>query len=66
MSLTQNCLNVFKKERLKMAKDKTLGLTNLITWSNVKLGGQIPQLNMPYGWSCRQDAPCFKECYCTH
>ena len=39
---------------------------NLITFSNIKLGGKIPQLNMPYGTSCRTDAPCFKDCYCTH
>ena len=45
---------------------KNYGLTNLITFSNIKLGGKIPQLNMPYGVSCRKDAPCFKECYCTH
>lgn len=49
-----------------MGKVEKLCLTNLITWSNIKLGGQIPQLNMPYRASCRQDAPCFKECYCTH
>ncbi len=49
-----------------MSKHQTLGLTNLITWNNIKLGGNIPQLNMPYELSCRQDAPCFKECYCTH
>ena len=42
-----------------------LCLTKLITFSNIKLGGNIPQLNMPYGVSCRKDAPCFKECYCT-
>ena len=46
-------------------KPKTLGLTNLITWNNIKLGGNIPQLNMPYAVTCRNDAPCFKECYCT-
>lgn len=48
-----------------MPEHKTLGLTNLITWSNIKLGGRIPQLNMPYGITCRKDAPCFKDCYCT-
>jgi len=36
----------------------------LLTMSNIKLGGKIPQLNMPYVTSCRQDAPCFKDCYC--
>lgn len=48
-----------------MGKAEKLCLTNLITWSNIKLGGQIPQLNMPMGLSCRKDAPCLKECYCT-
>lgn len=37
---------------------------NLITTVNVKLGGSIAQLNMPYRYSCRGDAPCFPECYC--
>lgn len=32
--------------------------------TNVKLGGAIPQLNMPYIVSCRKDAPCYKDCYC--
>ena len=40
--------------------------TNLLTFANTKLGGKIPQLNMPYAITCRPDAPCFKECYCTH
>ena len=39
---------------------------NLITTVNTKLGGSIAQLNMPYGASCRKDAPCYKECYCNH
>ena len=47
-------------------KEKKLLLTNILTFSNIKLGGRIPQLNMPYAISCRPDAPCFKECYCTH
>jgi len=47
-------------------KRETLQLTNLLTFANIKLGGKIPQLNMPYGITCRSDAPCFKECYCTH
>ncbi len=38
----------------------------LITTVNTKLGGNIAQLNMPYGKSCRKDAPCSKECYCSH
>ena len=50
-----------------MSEHKKLELTNLITWSNIKLGGKIPQLNMPMGASCRNDAPCFLDgtCYCT-
>lgn len=48
------------------SKTKKLNLTNLVTFSNIKLGGNIPQLNMPYMTSCRDDAPCKKECYCTH
>ena len=47
-------------------KTKNKCLTNLVTFSNIKLGGKIPQLNMPYLTSCRDDAPCKKECYCTH
>lgn len=39
---------------------------NLITTVNTKLGGSIAQLNMPYIYSCRTDAPCFKDCYCSH
>lgn len=38
----------------------------IITTSNTKLGGSIAQVNMPYLLSCRPDAPCSKECYCTH
>lgn len=38
---------------------------NLITTVNAKLGGSIAQLNMPQGISCRPDAPCSKECYCS-
>ena len=49
-----------------MSKHKKLWLTNLITFSNIKLGGNIAQLNMPYAKTCRNDAPCFKDCYCTH
>ena len=37
----------------------------LITTINSKLGGNIAQLNMPQGISCRSDAPCLKECYCN-
>ena len=39
---------------------------NIITTKNSKLGGQIAQVNMPYGLSCREDAPCFPICYCNH
>ena len=49
-----------------MGKTEKLGLTKILTFSNIKLGGKIPQLNMPYGITCRSDAPCFKDCYCTH
>ena len=35
------------KENKAMHKTKKLGLTNLVTFSNIKLGGNIPQLNMP-------------------
>ena len=38
----------------------------IITDSNIKLGGNIAQVNMPYALSCRKDAPCFDDCYCTH
>ena len=49
-----------------MSKGEKLRLTNLLTFANIKLGGNIPQLNMPYAITCRPDAPCFRECYCTH
>lgn len=39
---------------------------NLITTTNVKLGGSIGQLNMPYIVSCRKHAPCSEDCYCSH
>ena len=38
---------------------------NIITTQNTKLGGRIAQVNMPYLVSCREDAPCKKECYCN-
>ena len=41
-------------------------MKDILTFQNLKLGGKIPQLNMPYLTSCRDDAPCKKECYCTH
>lgn len=41
-------------------------IKNIITTTNSKLGGMIAQVNMPYALSCRPDAPCFKECYCSH
>ena len=47
-------------------KKTTESIKNLVTFVNKKLGGQIGQLNMPYALSCRPDAPCYKECYCTH
>lgn len=47
-----------------MSKTEKLCFTNLLTFANMKLGGNIPQLNMPYVTSCREDAPCFKDCYC--
>lgn len=37
----------------------------IITTTNTKLGGNIAQVNMPYIISCREDAPCKKECYCA-
>lgn len=35
----------------------------IVTFSNSKLGGTIPQINLPAGITCRPDAPCFKGCY---
>lgn len=35
----------------------------VVTFSNSKLGGVIPQINLPAGITCRPDAPCFKGCY---
>ena len=35
----------------------------IITTNNSKLGGQIAQVNMPVGITCREDAPCFNGCY---
>lgn len=34
-----------------------------ITLSNKKLGGFIPQLNMPVGLTCDYGVPCSKSCY---
>ena len=30
---------------------------------NTKLGSQIPNINLPAGCTCREDAPCAKLCY---
>ena len=49
-----------------MQSERKKILTNILTFSNIKLGGRIPQLNLPYMTSCREDAPCKKDCYCTH
>ena len=35
----------------------------IVTFSNSKLGGAIPSINLPAGVTCRPDAPCFKDCY---
>ena len=35
----------------------------IVTFTNSKLGGVIPQINLPAGITCRPDAPCFKGCY---
>lgn len=35
----------------------------ILTFHNTKLGGTIPQLNMPVGVSCRKNAPCAGICY---
>ena len=35
----------------------------VVTFTNSKLGGVIPQINLPAGITCRPDAPCFKGCY---
>lgn len=35
----------------------------VVTFSNSKLGGAIPQINLPAGITCRCDAPCLKGCY---
>lgn len=61
MRTTEYGTNVDKNKKESKMKE-----TNLITLSNVKLGGNIPQLNMPYAITCRPDAPCFKQCYCNH
>lgn len=37
----------------------------IITTTNSKLGGKIAQVNMPYGITCREDAPCKSGCYCA-
>ena len=34
-----------------------------ISITNSKLGGKIPQLNLPPIITCREDAPCKKLCY---
>ena len=35
----------------------------VVSFSNSKLGGAIPSINLPAGVTCRPDAPCFKDCY---
>lgn len=40
-------------------------IQRLTTLNNKKLGGTIPQLNMPYLATCRPDAPCRALCYCN-
>lgn len=34
-----------------------------ISLNNTKLGAAIPSINLPVGYTCRPDAPCFKKCY---
>ena len=36
---------------------------SVVTFTNSKLGGAIPSINLPAGITCRADAPCFKDCY---
>ena len=36
---------------------------SVVTFSNSKLGGAIPSINLPAGITCRPDAPCFGSCY---
>lgn len=36
---------------------------SVVSFSNSKLGGAIPSINLPAGITCRPDAPCFKGCY---
>lgn len=35
----------------------------LVTWTNDKYKGKIPQLNLPVGITCNPSAPCFPICY---
>ena len=35
----------------------------VVTFTNTKLGGAIPSINLPAGITCRPDAPCFGSCY---
>lgn len=37
-----------------------------ITNGNSKLGISIPSINLPVGFTCRTDAPCFRQCYARH
>ena len=46
-----------------MNKINTLKMRPYISVANSKLGMAIPTINLPYGTTCRKDAPCFKECY---
>lgn len=34
-----------------------------ISTKNSKLGMSIPTINLPTGITCREDSPCFKQCY---
>lgn len=52
-----------KSEKL----DHYCNLNNVVTIAtgNTKLGTQICGLSFPAGTTCRQDAPCRKNCYCN-
>ena len=52
-----------RKEKL----DYYCNLNNIVTIAtkNRKLGSQVCGLSFPAGVTCRPDAPCRKECYCS-
>jgi len=61
--ISEKIKELSKNEKL----DYYCNLNNIVTIAtgNTKLGSQICGLSFPAGITCRQDAPCRKNCYCN-